>query len=166
MNFQEHLLTCLAEECGEVMDILYLEPDQKDKLEYELNDIVSVAHMLHDNDFVVGDLNPRGSESSHKYWTGDFGRDMYFLAKEIHYFTCKSLRFGLYDYKPGSSRSNKMELEHLISQLILLLKNNKLGVHLWEREKLKTKEKKVIANCELAIKNKTLTMAAQPVITD
>ena len=54
-----HLLTCLAEECGEVMEAMYLEPDNKEKIEYELNDIIAVAHLLYDKDIVCSDLESR-----------------------------------------------------------------------------------------------------------
>jgi hypothetical protein len=114
MNLKEHLLTCLAEECGEVMEILYLEPGNKQKLEHELNDIVSVAHLLKDNDFVVGDLEPTITVISDRYKIGVLRNDIFFHVKEIHYYACKALRFGLNDKKPNSVHTNKDELEFFI----------------------------------------------------
>ena len=157
MDLKEHLLLCLIEECGEVKDILYLEPDNDKELEHELNDIISVAHLLHDNDFVTVNLNLIKKNPSQKYKTGVLHRDIFFYINEIHYFACKAGRFGLQHRKPNnSSRTNKQEIEFFLEELITLLKSDDCYLNLWDRDRLKIKEHKVVAHYKLAIENNTL----------
>jgi len=58
-----HFLTCLAEECGEVMEVMYLDPNNKEKIGHELNDIIAVAHLLHDKDILRVNLEVKQSET-------------------------------------------------------------------------------------------------------
>ena len=156
MNLSEHLLTCLAEECGEVMEILYLDPSNEDELEYELNDIVSVAHLLNDNKIISVDLRPTNTQTSESEKTGVQYRNIFSLVSKIHYFTCKSLRFGLNGIKPNSIRLNKAELDLFLESLVTVLGNNNSDIKLWDRSELKVKEEKVVAHYKLAIENNTL----------
>jgi len=117
---ENHLLTCLAEECGEVMEAMFLEPDNREKIEYELNDIIGVAHLLHDKDIVCANLdNPRIPLPSSS------NKDIYTCVKEIQYFTHKSIRFGLLNFKQNSSKRNIDELSRLIQNLVALVYTSK-----------------------------------------
>jgi len=117
---RDHLLTCLAEECGEVMEAMFLEPDNKEKIEYELNDIIGVTHLLHDEDIVCANLDkPRVSVS------GVSNKDIYTCVKDIQHFTHKSIRFGLLNSKPNSNRRNLDELTTLLQKLVLLIYSSK-----------------------------------------
>lgn len=159
MDLKEHLLVCLAEECGEVKDVLYLDTNNTKKLEYEVNDIISVAHLLHDEDIIISNLEPISGGLSDYYGKDikhDFNRVLFKIVKDIHYFTCKAIRFGLNDTKPNSTRTNRVEIEFALNQLVFLLKESKSKLNLWDRDKLSAKEEKVKTHCELAIKNNTL----------
>ncbi len=128
-----HLLTCLAEECGEVMELLYLDPSNKEKIEQELNDIIAVAHILYDKDIICANFEPKKilpdniKEAIHPIFE---------CIKNIQYFTHKSIRFGLLDSKPNSKRRNIDELKYLLNSLssIIFSSNN---YELWESHNAK-----------------------------
>lgn len=125
-----HLLTCLAEECGEVMEAMFLEPDNKEKIEHELNDIIAVAHLLHDKDILCANLEAKQSD------TVDNTRSIFECVKNIQYFTHKAIRFGLDDTKPNSSRKNRDELYLLLWQLVQLITSDS-SLNLWENFNIK-----------------------------
>ena len=115
---RDHLLTCLAEECGEVMEAMFLEPDNKEKIEYELNDIIGVAHLLCEKDIVCANLDkPRGLES----WLDLREEDIFICVKNIQYFTHKAIRFGLLNSHPNSKMRNIDEIQILLEKLIYFL---------------------------------------------
>jgi len=120
-----HFLTCLAEECGEVMEVMYLDPNNKGKIEHELNDIIAVAHLLHDKDILCVNLEVKQGE------TLDNSRSIYECVKNIQYFTHKSIRFGLSDTNPNSSRRNCDELHFSLWQLAQLIASDS-SFNLWE----------------------------------
>jgi len=126
-----HLLTCLAEECGEVMEAMFLEPNNKEKIEYELNDIIAVAHLLHDKDILCADLEAKQSE------TLDDARSIFECVKNTQYFTHKAIRFGLDDTKPDSNKRNRDELHFLLNQLVQFIASSG-SYKLWENFDIKT----------------------------
>lgn len=126
-----HLLTCLAEECGEVMEAMYLKPNNKEKIEHELNDIIAVAHLLHDKDIVCADLEPNGTPTAN-----DSSHPIFECVKDIQYFSHKAIRFGLLDTKPNSSRRNIDELKYLLHTLTLLMSTGDT-FNLWKSHNIK-----------------------------
>jgi hypothetical protein len=111
-----HLLTCLAEECGEVMKIMFLEPDNKGKIEHELNDIIAVAHLLHNKDIVCADLD--GNDMLTKSNNTNL---IFECVGNIQHVSHKAIRFGLLDTKPNSQRKNIDEVKYLLHTLVLLI---------------------------------------------
>jgi len=137
-----HLLTCLAEECGEVMELIYLEPNNKKKIEQEMNDIIGVAHILYSKDIICADLNP--VEVSHR---NNCNHPLFRCIKDIQYFSHKAIRFGLLDAKPNSLKRNIDELKYLLHTLVSLISaSNRFS--LWENHD--TKVKKVLKYLDYA----------------
>lgn len=147
MNIKEYLLLCLAEECGEVQRELYTTHSLaiKDKLEFELNDLLAVNKMLIDkcilnyaevNEFV-------------------FNKDLFICINDIQYFTHKAMRFGLEDNKDKQlPLTNKLEIENNITLLKRLMVDNNIPI--WDNVRLQVKIDKVTKYYERSILNGTL----------
>ena len=135
-KFKElHLLTCLAEECGEVMKALYTADivsvdENKDEIEYELNDLFTVADILKEEGFLSKD---EVAVEKDKIFS------IFEIVNEIQYNTHKAVRFGLDDMKPGGNNTNKENIEELLTQLKVWIKENDF-VTLWGSNQ-KKKEK-------------------------
>ena len=137
-----HLLTCLAEECGEVMELLYLTPDDHQEIEHELNDILAVAQVLYDKGILekcVSDVAERCNQ-----------KDIFECIKDIQYFSHKAIRFGLLDAKPMSLLNNKDQISRLSSGLGSLV-DQSIVYSLWDNHGAKID--KVLSHIEYAQKN-------------
>jgi len=113
------------------MEIMFLEPDDEEKIEYELNDIIGVAHLLHSKDIVCADL-----DSNRNLTKGNNTRLIFKCVKDIQYFSHKAIRFGLLDTKPNSKRRNIDDLKHLLYTLVLLISADET-YSLWEEHNTK-----------------------------
>lgn len=137
-----HLLTCLAEECGEVMELLYLAPDDHKKIEHELNDILAVVQILQNKGIIdkyVSDVAERSNQ-----------KDIFECIKDIQYFSHKAIRFGLLDVKPMSLINNKDQISRLSSVLGSLV-DQSIQYSLWDNHGAKID--KVLSHIEYAQKN-------------
>ncbi len=144
-----HLLTCLAEECGEVMELLYLEPENTKNIEYELNDLLSVANLLHKENILNSKLIQISTLIVHKDQDNNSYKNIYVCIKNIQYFTHKAIRFTLFDIKPNSKKRNIDEIKLLLEKLVVLIQaDSKLNI--WNINELKPKQEKVLTYLKIA----------------
>jgi len=128
---EQYFLTCLAEECGEIMELMFLDSDNSTKIELELNDIIAVATILDERNIIplmmpVLQDGPKSNST----------KEIYSVLKDILHVTHKSLRFGLLDLEPQTSIKNITKLQRLIPELINLIHFH-CDYELWENHTAK-----------------------------
>ena len=141
---KNHLLTCLAEECGEAMKELYLNLHVNEKLNIELNDVVAVAELLRELDIINPDLEANSIPNQ------KIDEALYTCLSDIQFYTHKSIRFGLYSTHPSQERRNVDNIHSSLHALILIMDSREdLSVN---KDHSKKKDK-VIHYLELAKKS-------------
>jgi len=115
---QQYFLTCLAEECGEIMEILFLKPDSLSELELEINDLFGVAELLKEKKIIDFYLD----RSSNFYSTEskeETLKRIYKIVYDIQTLSHKSLRFGIDNINPYLNETNKRLLEQSLFSLVV-----------------------------------------------
>lgn len=185
MNTIEHLLTCVAEESGEVVQVAGLllaseyhamrhgfaaaDLEDCDKLLLEVNDLVAVLEMLR------GHLSSDGVElfdeglisieqskicRSPDSRADDFSR-MIQIGCRLGQAAHKALRFGLDDGYPGTDRTNRRDLineAHKLLAAMNLFVSKAMGQEkLIDRKLIETKKAKVKKFMGYAVERSCLT---------
>jgi len=156
MDLKEHLLVCLQEEALETNNeiIAPLKLDRDEQIEKEFNELRAVYKMLQDRSVLAPDnfvitgkvntsLNPELEISE--------------MCSSLQYYLSKSLRFGLDDIHPLLKKTNKELIEEQYNILIPFVQYNADHIIvLWDDEKLKDKQNRVLDWMEYARKKGTL----------
>ncbi len=145
----DYFITCLAEEGGEIMELLYLEPACHSQIEVEVNDLIAVADLLHERNVLSFTLEPIVVVGE-MYNTQ---KELFTCVNKIQYFAHKSLRFCIDDSHPQSNITNREQINKLLNELIELIYHD-ININTWSKAELQPKKDKVLRFLEEARKNK------------
>jgi hypothetical protein len=185
MNTDEHLLTCVNEESGEIaqialrisqatckaprfgMDDGYPRTDHTNHMDLvrEVNDLIGALERLVEAGVEMPGLFDRepidAKKNEHQLTcVNEESGEIAQIALRISQATCKALRFGMDDGYPGTDRTNRMDLVREVNDLIGALERLvEAGVEmpgLFDREAIEAKKKKIEKWMSHAKKNNAL----------
>ena len=147
-KMDRYLITCLAEECGEVLELLYTNKLKKNLVEeeiFEINDLLGVANLINKKDIIKLELNSLlKDEDEYNKIINKKEKLRDILNNKINklqYLLFKSLRFGL-ENKYKEELNNKKQIEIKFQEIISIL--NILDKDIIKEDMWEKKEEKVM----------------------
>ena len=133
------------------MELLYLEPYNIKDIEYELNDLLSVANLLYKEKILNTKTYTISTIVLQIHEDTNMHKEIYKCLSSILYHAHKAIRFGGFSSIPSSTKSNYNNMELHLNSLVSYIQHLP-DLNIWNINDLLPKQEKVLLNLSIAKK--------------